>query len=177
MKIIAVIVAALAITFSSFEGAHAQSGEPIPVLVSIPITGPVASFGQHSRWGFELAFAQTNEAGGINGRPIEASYEDNRCNPAEAVKSVTFALSQKDYVTVLDGLCSSATLAIMPIIERNGPAGSRPISTPRTCATPVAAGSWSCAGTFPRMAQHAPRRCGPRCSMRTGRWWAPRCPG
>ena len=134
MKIIAVIVAALAIMFSSFEGAHAQSGEPIPVLVSIPITGPVASFGQHSRWGFELAFAQTNEAGGINGRPIEATYEDNRCNPAEAVKSVTLALSRKDYVTVLDGLCSSATLAIMPIIERAGV----PMITANSSATAIA---------------------------------------
>jgi branched-chain amino acid transport system substrate-binding protein len=114
--------------------ALAQTGEPIPVLVSIPITGPVASFGEHSRWGFELAFAETNAAGGINGRKIEADFEDNRCNPAEGVKSVTQALSRKTYVTVLDGLCSSATLAIMPVIER----ANIPMITANSSATAIA---------------------------------------
>lgn len=137
MRRTAFIAAAAAFAISGVLAgapAHAQSGEPIPVLVSIPITGPVASFGEHSRWGFELAFSQTNEAGGINGRPIEVDYEDNRCNPAEAVKSVTLALGQKDYVTVLDGLCSSATLAIMPLIER----ANVPMITANSSATAIA---------------------------------------
>jgi len=37
---------------------------------------------------------------------------------AEAVKSVTQMIADKKYVAILDGLCSSVALAIMPLVER-----------------------------------------------------------
>ncbi len=94
--------------------------QPIVIGSSIPITGTVAMFGQHSRWGSELAIAEANDKGGVLGRRIEIDFQDNRCNPAEAVKSVTQMLSDKRYVAIFDGLCSSAALAIMPLVERAG---------------------------------------------------------
>jgi branched-chain amino acid transport system substrate-binding protein len=80
----------------------------------------VATFGQHSRWGSELAIAEANARGGVLGRKLEIDFQDNRCNPAEAVKSVTQMLAEKKYVAILDGLCSSVVLAIMPLVERAG---------------------------------------------------------
>ena len=65
-----------------------------------------------------MAVAEANAKGGINGRKIEIDFQDNRCNPAEAVKSVTQMLSSKKYAAIFDGLCSSAALAIMPLVER-----------------------------------------------------------
>ncbi|MGE0313558.1 MAG: ABC transporter substrate-binding protein [Lautropia sp.] len=97
--------------------AHAQD-KPILIGASIPMTGGVATFGQHSRWGAELAIEEANARGGVLGRKIAMEFQDNRCNPAEAVKSVTQMLSQKKYVAIYDGLCSSAALAIMPLVER-----------------------------------------------------------
>ena len=99
--------------------AQTDSG-PIMIGSSIPLTGGVAAFGQHSRWGAEMALAEANAAGGALGRKIEIDFQDNRCNPAEAVKSVTQMLATKKYVAIHDGLCSSAALAIMPLIERAG---------------------------------------------------------
>lgn len=99
--------------------AQAQQG-PIIIGSSIPLTGGVASFGQHSRWGAELAIAEANENGGVLGRRIEIEFQDNRCNPAEAVKSVTQMIASKKYVAIHDGLCSSVALAIMPLVERAG---------------------------------------------------------
>ena len=95
----------------------AQQG-PIVIGSSIPMTGGVSTFGQHSRWGSELAMAEANAAGGVLGRKIEIDFQDNRCNPAEAVKSVTQMIADKKYVAILDGLCSSVALAIMPLVER-----------------------------------------------------------
>lgn len=95
-----------------------QNAGPIVIGASIPMTGGVSTFGQHSRWGSELAIDEANAAGGVLGRKIEMDYQDNRCNPAEAVKSVTQMLSSKKYVAIFDGLCSSAALAIMPLVER-----------------------------------------------------------
>ena len=99
-------------------GAGAQTGAPIMIGASIPLTGGVSTFGQHSRWGSELAIAEANAAGGVLGRKLEMDYQDNRCNPAEAVKSVTQMIAEKKYVAIFDGLCSSAALAIMPLVER-----------------------------------------------------------
>jgi len=109
----AVVFAILA----SVGAVQAQTG-PIIIGGSAPLTGGVAHFGQHSRWGSELAIAEANAKGGVLGRKIEIEFQDNRCNPAEAVKSVTQMLAEKKYVAIYDGLCSSAALAIMPLIER-----------------------------------------------------------
>jgi branched-chain amino acid transport system substrate-binding protein len=98
--------------------ALAQGQGPILIGASIPMSGGVSTFGQHSRWGSELAMDEANAAGGVLGRKVEIDYQDNRCNPAEAVKSVTKMLAQKKYVAIFDGLCSSAALAIMPLVER-----------------------------------------------------------
>lgn len=91
---------------------------PIVIGSTIPMTGGVSTFGQHSRWGSELAMQEANAAGGVLGRKIEIDFQDNRCNPAEAVKSVTQMISDKKYVALLDGLCSSVALAVMPLVER-----------------------------------------------------------
>ncbi|PYM72881.1 MAG: ABC transporter substrate-binding protein [Candidatus Rokuibacteriota bacterium] len=111
------VAAVAALAFSVF--ARAQDG-PIMIGSSIPLTGGVATFGQHSRWGSELAIAEANAKGGVLGRKLEIDFQDNRCNPAEAVKSVTQMLAEKKYVAILDGLCSSVVLAIMPLVERAG---------------------------------------------------------
>ena len=99
--------------------AQAQTG-PIIIGASDPLTGGVSHFGQHARWGAELAIAEANAKGGVLGRKIEIEFQDNRCNPAEAVKSVTQMLSTKKYAAIFDGLCSSVALAIMPLVERAG---------------------------------------------------------
>ena len=112
--------AALAALIVSAGTAIAQGGAPILIGSSIPLSGTVASFGQHSRWGAEMAIAEANAKGGVLGRKVEIDFQDNRCNPAEAVKSVTQMLSEKKYVAIHDGLCSSVALAIMPLVERAG---------------------------------------------------------
>jgi branched-chain amino acid transport system substrate-binding protein len=98
----------------------AAQAQPIVIGASTPLTGGVAHFGQHARWGAQLAIAEANAKGGALGRQIEIEFQDNRCNPAEAVKSVSQMLAEKKYVAIFDGLCSSVALAIMPLVERAG---------------------------------------------------------
>ena len=104
--------------FAVLSGAaQAQTG-PILIGASTPLTGGVAHFGQHARWGAQLAIDEANAKGGALGRKLEIEFQDNRCNPAEAVKSVSQMLAEKKYVAIFDGLCSSVALAIMPLVER-----------------------------------------------------------
>src|SRR5687768_13822222 len=106
-----------ALLFAAFGGVQAQ---PIVIGASTPLTGGVAHFGQHARWGAQLAIDEANAKGGALGRKIEIEFQDNRCNPAEAVKSVSQMLAEKKYAAIFDGLCSSVALAIMPLVERAG---------------------------------------------------------
>jgi len=115
----AAIAATVFAALTSTVCAQTQGGS-IVIGASTPLTGGVAHFGQHARWGAELAIAEANAKGGALGRKIEIEFQDNRCNPAEAVKSVTQMLAEKKYAAIFDGLCSSVALAIMPLIERAG---------------------------------------------------------
>lgn len=113
------IAAAALAVLASTAFAQAPTG-PIVIGASTPLTGGVSHFGQHARWGAELAVEEANAKGGVLGRKIEIDFQDNRCNPAEAVKSVTQMLATKKYAAIFDGLCSSVALAIMPLVERAG---------------------------------------------------------
>src|SRR5947207_7439660 len=126
----------LAITalLSGLFASTALAQSPIVIGASTPLTGPVSHYGQHARWGSELAVEEANAKGGINGRKIEIDFQDNRCNPAEAVKSVTQMLASKKYAAIFDGLCSSAALAIMPLAER----ASVPFIVANASATSIA---------------------------------------
>src|SRR5215510_6733192 len=125
MRTMRLTVAAAVLAALAYAGLVQSQEGPILIGASIPLTGGVSTFGQHSRWGAELAVSEANAKGGVLGRKIEVDFQDNRCNPAEAVKSVTQMLSEKKYVAIFDGLCSSVALAIMPLVERAGVGGNK----------------------------------------------------
>jgi branched-chain amino acid transport system substrate-binding protein len=110
-------LSALVLLAAVMAGPQADAQE-FKIGVSEPLTGNIAQFGIDAKRGAELAVEEINAAGGVLGRKIVINVQDNRCNPAEAARSVTQMLSDKDYVAIVDGLCSSSVLAIMPIIER-----------------------------------------------------------
>ena len=64
-------------------GAFQAQAQDNPIIIgsSIPLTGGVASFGQHSRWGAELAIAEVNEKGGVLGRKVEPTITSGRQTP------------------------------------------------------------------------------------------------
>jgi branched-chain amino acid transport system substrate-binding protein len=71
------------------------------------VTGVFAIEATEIRLNTDLAVAQINASGGINGHPIQVVYSDPRADPAEAVTQAT-QLVQQDHVDVLIGGVSSA---------------------------------------------------------------------
>jgi len=63
----------------------AFAAEPIRIGVTTILSGPNADRGQSEQYGIELALQRINAAGGVLGRPIEASYADNAADPAIGV--------------------------------------------------------------------------------------------
>jgi len=123
--------AALFATVSALLAAagSAQAADPIRIGLTSSFTGSAALFGQHDRYGVEMAIAEINAAGGVLGRPLALDAEDNKCNPSEGVKAATKLVTEHKVVAVIGAMCSSVTLAIMPIIQRNETPLVIPVST------------------------------------------------
>jgi branched-chain amino acid transport system substrate-binding protein len=99
-----------------FVAAVPASAQTIPIGLSTPATGPAAVASEWERWGVDLAVEEINAAGGALGRKLEVLALDNKCNPSEAV-NVANKLVEAKVVAIVGSHCSSAHLAVMPIIK------------------------------------------------------------
>lgn len=93
----------------------AQQG-PIRIGLSGPFSGPAASAAEWEKWGVDQAVEEINAAGGLIGRKVEVVTLDNRCNPTEGANTAR-KLIQDKVTAIIGGHCSSATLAMMPIVQ------------------------------------------------------------
>jgi len=108
-------MAAAAVTLASAAAAQAQD---IKIGFPGPITGSLAFLGQHMKWGAELAAEEVNAAGGVLGRKIGVTMQDSKCAPPDAVAAAEKMLTQDNIDVLMGDICSGATLALMPIAER-----------------------------------------------------------
>ena len=90
-------IAALAATALS----SAWAADPIKIGVVTPLSGTYAGIGQQVKWGLELATKEVNAAGGIMGRQIELTFEDEEANPSVAVQKADklFQVGKVDFLT------------------------------------------------------------------------------
>lgn len=111
--ILATLLAATALT-------GAQAADPIKIGVVTPLSGTYAGIGQQVRWGLELATKEVNAAGGIMGRQVELTFEDEEANPAVAVQKADklFQVNKVDFLT--GTVNSGSTLAVGQVAERAG---------------------------------------------------------
>lgn len=100
------------------KGANPSGGnDAMSIGVVVPLSGPGAYFGVAGRKGIDLAVEQANAAGGINGKDVKVTYSDSTCSPLGAKQAAAKVIS--DGVDVIIGdECSSATLGMMPVIEK-----------------------------------------------------------
>lgn len=93
------------------------------------LTGTTATFGQSTHKGLELAVAEINAAGGIDGRKIKLITEDTQSKPEEAVTAVNKLIHRDKVDVVIGEVASSRTLAAAPICQTNQVPMVSPAST------------------------------------------------
>jgi len=126
------MVLGLALVFGLTSGAMAAK---IRIGVAAPYTGNLAAYGDNIKAGVSLKLKEINGAGGINGQMVELVWGDDLCQPKDAgIVGSKFA-ADKSIVAVIGHLCSSATLAAMPIYVRQGMPCISPTSTNPTIGT------------------------------------------
>ena len=120
------LVLGLALVFGITTNAMAGN---IRIGVAAPFTGGLAAYGDNIKAGVNLKLKEINDAGGINGQKVELVWGDDLCQPKDAGTVGSKFAADKSIVAVIGHLCSSATLAAMPIYVRAGLPTLSPTST------------------------------------------------
>jgi len=93
----------------SFSGL-AYGAEPIKIGAVVRLSIG-AEHGTPSRRGVEMAVAEVNKAGGINGRPVELIVEDEKDSPAAAVNAVQKLINVDKVVAIVGPMTSGDMMA------------------------------------------------------------------
>ncbi len=98
--------------------AFAQTGEPIKIGSSLPLTGGRSVNGEKHRKGFVSCVEMINEKGGLLGRPVDLIVSDNRSDVGTAIAQYE-RLINVDKVDLLFGTFSSAlTYPVSSVVNK-----------------------------------------------------------
>ena len=120
------LIFGLVLVFGITTGAMAEN---IRIGVASPFTGDLAAYGDDVKAGVSLKLKEINDAGGISGQMVELVWGDDLCAPKDAGTVGSKFAADKSISAVIGHLCSSATLAAMPIYVRAGLPAISPTST------------------------------------------------
>jgi branched-chain amino acid transport system substrate-binding protein len=100
----------------------------ITVATVGPITGQYAAFGEQMKKGAEMAVADINAAGGVNGEKLVLEVGDDACDPKQAVAVANQMVSKG--VKFIDGhFCSGSSIPASKVYEEEGILQISPAST------------------------------------------------
>ncbi len=111
---ITVSLAVLGLLFAS----PAFSKEPYKIGGIFSVTGRASFLGDPEKRSMEMAVAAINEAGGIDGHPLEAVIYDTEADPTKAVMAVTKLINKDQVIAIIGPSTTPATLAVIPVVER-----------------------------------------------------------
>jgi len=98
--------------FAQWGTKKAKKDEPIRVAAIIPLSGGAfAEAGQEMRMGYLMALSEINESGGILGRKLELTIEDDQCKPETGIAAYTRLLSKGNITAFIGGYSSTITYA------------------------------------------------------------------
>ena len=106
-------------TKSGGSSSSGKESDTINLGFVLPLTGSVPNLGSAMKNGAELAIEEINNAGGINGKKIKATIEDDENKPATAPNAITKLIEQDKVDAVLGTYASSCSIAMAPIAAQN----------------------------------------------------------
>ena len=112
---------AIAFGFFAFISAimlsSAMAAGSIKIGVMLPLTGRLESFGQIQHKAVQMAAAEINAGGGINGKTIELIEADTRGNPDEGRRAIEKLIRQDKVLVIGGGYSSTVTWAAISIAQ------------------------------------------------------------
>lgn len=141
MKKVLAVILALAMIFSlaacgeqaSNTPAATEAGETkdaVKIGAILPLSSSAGLNGQKVRKGMEYAAGLINDAGGLDGAPIELFFEDiESSDPSLALSAAEKLINQENVNIIVGCYGSSASLAVLPVCEEYGIVMLEPVAT------------------------------------------------
>jgi branched-chain amino acid transport system substrate-binding protein len=90
------------------------AGEPILIGATVSESGPGATLGRPEADSIQMAVDEINKAGGVNGRPLQATILDDESNATTAVNNTRKLLDQH-VVAIIGSSLTQTSLAMIPL--------------------------------------------------------------
>lgn len=133
----AVLAACGAAPGGSSSTSGTKIGDDIKIGYNLELSGTVAAYGQAEKNAADLAVAEINKAGGVDGKKIKVVSKDNKSDNTEAA-TVTTNLATESKVNAIVGPATSgavaaatpnATSAAVPLVTPSGTQDSLTVSS------------------------------------------------
>jgi branched-chain amino acid transport system substrate-binding protein len=98
----------------------AQAADPIKIGMVAPLTGPAAESGRFQTQGAKLAVDEINKAGGVLGRPLDLTIEDDQTTNPGIVLAFSRLASNPEFVAFLGSIRSTQVHAIASDVIKIG---------------------------------------------------------
>ena len=106
------LLAAATLAGLALAGCSKSAGNSIKIGSIGPLAGPVAVYGVECKNGIDLAVAEINAAGGVNGQLLEVIAEDDEGNPEKSVSAYEKLVTKDGVKFIIGSLTSGCTQAI-----------------------------------------------------------------
>jgi branched-chain amino acid transport system substrate-binding protein len=83
------------------------------------LTGDIATFGQTTHDGIQMAIDEVNAAGGFNGKPVKLITEDDQSKPEQASLVVEKLITRDQVHAIIGEVASSNSLAAAPMAQKH----------------------------------------------------------
>jgi branched-chain amino acid transport system substrate-binding protein len=107
-------------TTSSTATGTAATGTPIKIGAVVSLTGSYAAIGAAEKTALDMEVKRINDAGGINGHPIDLIIKDDATDAAKAQAAVTQLIDQDKVVAVIGASGTGQTVAMRGAVDRAG---------------------------------------------------------
>jgi branched-chain amino acid transport system substrate-binding protein len=107
-------------TESSDDSSGAATGDPIKIGAILSLTGTYAGLGEPEKNLIEMEVKKINDAGGINGRPVEVIIEDDATDEAQAVAAASRLIEQEGVVAIIGASGTGQSMAVRGDVQRAG---------------------------------------------------------
>jgi branched-chain amino acid transport system substrate-binding protein len=114
LRLGAFALASLLIVSTAPPRAVGAAGEPILIGATVSESGPGATLGRPEADSIQMAVDEINKAGGVNGRPLQATILDDESNATTAVNNTRKLLDQH-VVAIIGSSLTQTSLAMIPL--------------------------------------------------------------
>jgi branched-chain amino acid transport system substrate-binding protein len=120
VRLAAVWIVALCVACGSGEGSKKESSQKdsaggsttVKIGAVLPLSGPLAAYGQRTLDGMKLMVEKVNAAGGVNGKTLELEIENDENDTTKASNAVLKLIGLKKTLAIVGPIISTVCLAV-----------------------------------------------------------------